>query len=155
MDFCWHGFSFPVLGRGSLQPMRRLDAAVMRSDGEGEWEDASRTRWYFEQAASLDPYRIRRFVASAGLGQLSRGALPDLALVSAVNGDSWHAIATVALKAADAPRVRVRNAGTGTLVADAILLESQARWNDGSAVSSVTLDPMDAIVLHRSPGGCP
>ena len=71
------------------------------------------------------------------------------------NGDSWHAIATVALKAADAPRVRVRNAGNGTLVADAILLESQARWNDGSAVSSVTLDPMDAIVLHRSPGGCP
>jgi hypothetical protein len=66
-----------------------------------------------------------------------------------------HAIATVALKAEDAPRVRIRNAGSGLLVADALLLESQARWNDGSAVTSVTLDPMDAIVLHRTSGGCP
>jgi hypothetical protein len=68
---------------------------------------------------------------------------------------SVRAIATVALKAADAPRVRIRNAGSGLLVADALLLESQARWNDGSAVTSVTLDPMDAIVLHRTAGGCP
>jgi hypothetical protein len=70
-------------------------------------------------------------------------------------GDSWHKIATVALKAADKPRVRIRNAGAGTLVADALLLESQARWNDGSAASSVTLTAMDAIVLRRTSGGCP
>ena len=70
-------------------------------------------------------------------------------------GDSWHSIATLALKAADKPRVRVHNAGAGLLVADAILLESQARWNDGSPMSSITLDPMDAIVVHRITGGCP
>ncbi len=51
--------------------------------------------------------------------------------------------------------MRIRNAGSGLLVADALLLESQARWNDGSAVTSVTLDPMNAIVLHRTAGGCP
>lgn len=71
------------------------------------------------------------------------------------DGDSWHKIATVALKAADKSRVRIRNAGAGTLVADSLLLESQARWNDGSAASSVTLTAMDAIVLRRTSGGCP
>jgi outer membrane protein OmpA-like peptidoglycan-associated protein len=84
MDFCWHGFSFPVLGRGSLHLMRRLDATVVRKHGEGEWEEASRTRWYFAQAAGEDPYRLRRFVVNAGLGQLSPRALSDLALVNAV-----------------------------------------------------------------------
>jgi hypothetical protein len=70
-------------------------------------------------------------------------------------GDSWHALATLALKAADKPRVRISNGGAGTLVADALLLESQARWNDGSAAASVTLAAMDAIVLRRTTGGCP
>jgi hypothetical protein len=70
-------------------------------------------------------------------------------------GDAWHPIATIALKAADKPRVRIRNNGTGTLVADALLLESQARWNDGSAATSVTLGAMDAIVLRRASGACP
>jgi len=52
--------------------------------------------------------------------------------------------------------VRVRNAGTGTLMADALLLQSTARYNDGSAASSVDLDAMDAIVLRRtSAAGCP
>ena len=70
-------------------------------------------------------------------------------------GDTWHSIATVALKAADHPLVRIHNAGTGTLVVDAILLESQARWNDASAVSTVTLNAHDAIVLGRNTRGCP
>jgi hypothetical protein len=76
-------------------------------------------------------------------------------LDESTGGDAWHAIATVALKAADKPRVRIRNNGSGTLVADALLLESQARWNDGSAVTSVTLAAMDAIVLRRASGTCP
>jgi hypothetical protein len=76
-------------------------------------------------------------------------------LNESTGGDAWHAIATVALKAADKPRVRIRNNGTGTLVADALLLESQARWNDGSAVTSVTLAATDAIVLRRASGACP
>ena len=76
-------------------------------------------------------------------------------LDESTGGDAWHLIATLALKASDRPRVRVHNAGTGTLVADAILLESQARWNDGSSVSSITLNATDAIVLRRSASGCP
>jgi len=70
-------------------------------------------------------------------------------------GDAWTAIATLALTAADKPRVRVHNAGTGILVADALLVESRARWNDGSTASTVTLNSMDAIVLKRTTAGCP
>jgi hypothetical protein len=76
-------------------------------------------------------------------------------LDESTGGDGWQLIGTLALKSADKPRVRVHNAGSGTLVADAILLESQARWNDGSAVSSVTLGAMDAIVLRRGANSCP
>jgi len=42
--------------------------------------------------------------------------------------------------------------GQGTCIADAILVESIARWNDGSAVDSVLLQPMDAIILQRTSG---
>jgi hypothetical protein len=70
-------------------------------------------------------------------------------------GDQWHRIAEVPLKSADAPVVRITNAGTGAVVADAILVQSSARYNDGSAASSVTLGAMDAIVLKRAATGCP
>jgi hypothetical protein len=47
--------------------------------------------------------------------------------------------------------------GGGTCIADAILIESIARWNDGSAEDSVFLQPMDAIILQRingAPSSC-
>jgi hypothetical protein len=43
-------------------------------------------------------------------------------------------------------------AGGGTCIADAVLVESVARWNDGSPVSLVTLQGMDAIVLQKTSG---
>jgi hypothetical protein len=65
-------------------------------------------------------------------------------------------VASVALRAADQTVVRVRNAAAGPLMADALLLQSTARYNDGSAASSVDLDAMDAIVLRRTgAAGCP
>lgn len=42
--------------------------------------------------------------------------------------------------------------GAGDCVADAVLVESEARYNDGSAAAQVTLQPMDAIVLRRTAG---
>jgi len=106
------------------------------------WWAAAPTATGFSKQAVFEVVSAGAVVASQTLDQSS-------------GGDAWHKIATVALKAADKPRVRIRNAGTGTLVADALLLESQARWNDGSAASSVTLTAMDAIVLRRTSGGCP
>jgi hypothetical protein len=65
-------------------------------------------------------------------------------------GDQWHTIATVPLAVKDAPFVRVRNAGSGAAIADALQVRSAARYNDGSAVTSVTLEPMDGIILGRN-----
>jgi len=82
--------------------------------------------------------------------------LATATLDQSATGDQWHRVASVALRAADQTVVRVRNAGAGTLMADALLLQSTARYNDGSAASSVDLDAMDAIVLRRTgAAGCP
>ena len=45
--------------------------------------------------------------------------------------------------------------GGGLCVADAALVESAARYNDGSAAESVDLQPMDGIVLQRTLGAPP
>jgi hypothetical protein len=64
-------------------------------------------------------------------------------------GDEWHEIATVALAAAGRPVVRVRNEGAGAAIADAIHVRSARRFNDGSAAGTVSLEPMDGIVLRK------
>jgi len=67
----------------------------------------------------------------------------------AVAGDAWHTVATVSLSAADSPILRVHNAGSGSLVADAVYVVSAALLNDGSVVNTVTLGPYDGILLQR------
>lgn len=70
---------------------------------------------------------------------------------SAAAGDQWHTIATnLSLSAASAPVLRVSSGGSGPLIADAVYVSSAARYNDGSAVDSVTLPPMDGILLQRT-----
>jgi len=66
-------------------------------------------------------------------------------------GDQWHEIATVPLSPDGAPVVRLRNAGGGSLIADAIYISSASRYNDGSAAREVVLEPLDGIVLERVP----
>ena len=39
--------------------------------------------------------------------------------------------------------------GSAPCIADALLLRSKARYNDGSTAAQVTLQPMDGIVLRR------
>lgn len=66
-------------------------------------------------------------------------------------GDQWHAIATVPLSPGSSPTVRVRCQGSAPCLADALHLTSSARYNDGSAAPDVTLQPLDGIILSRSP----
>jgi hypothetical protein len=68
---------------------------------------------------------------------------------TALSGDAWRPIAALHLTVAGAPYIRVRNGGTGSLIADAIYVTSAALYNDGSAVTQVTLAPMDGILLQR------
>jgi len=65
------------------------------------------------------------------------------------DGDQWHRIATVALTQATGASVRITNLQAKPAIADAILVQSAARYNDGSDAPSVELDPMDAIVLEK------
>jgi uncharacterized protein (TIGR03437 family) len=70
---------------------------------------------------------------------------------SAAAGDQWHLIAAgLHLTAASSPALRVSNGGSGPLIADAVYLYSAALYNDGSAAASVTLAPMDGILLQRT-----
>jgi len=69
---------------------------------------------------------------------------------AAAAGDGLHMIATANLLKADSPFLRVRNGGSGALIADAVYVISAASYNDGSAATQVTLGGFDAILLERS-----
>jgi hypothetical protein len=66
-----------------------------------------------------------------------------------IDGDRWHTIATVALAATNQTLVRL-SAAEGACVADAVHLQSAARYNDGQPAPRVRLQPMDGIVLRRT-----
>ncbi|HWB85121.1 MAG TPA: carbohydrate binding domain-containing protein [Bryobacteraceae bacterium] len=68
---------------------------------------------------------------------------------SATAGDSWHNVGTWNLTVAGTPSLRLHNAGSGPVIADAAYVTSAALYNDGSAVSELTLNPFDAILLQR------
>ena len=70
---------------------------------------------------------------------------------SASAGDQWHMLApSLNLTALSSPALRVSNGGSGPLIADAVYVYSAALYNDGSAAPSVTLAPMDGILLQRA-----
>ncbi|MBI3681526.1 MAG: carbohydrate binding domain-containing protein [Acidobacteria bacterium] len=78
----------------------------------------------------------------------------DRVLASAIldqtaNGDNWNPIAKVTLSAADKPVLRIRNGTQQPMIADAIHIFSEGRYNDGSDASTVTLEPFDGVVLQR------
>jgi hypothetical protein len=64
-------------------------------------------------------------------------------------GDEWNLVAEVQLAPGDAPYVRMTCSGSDPCIADALLLRSQARYNDGLPAAQVTLQPMDGIMLRR------
>lgn len=67
------------------------------------------------------------------------------------DGDQWHTLVEdLRLDPADQPTLRLRNAGPGTLVADALHVFPAERLNDGQPVRQVTLEPMDGLILQRS-----
>ncbi|MBK9989813.1 MAG: carbohydrate binding domain-containing protein [Verrucomicrobia bacterium] len=65
------------------------------------------------------------------------------------NGDQWNRIASVALTKAASAQVRITNLQPKPAIADAILVQSTARYNDGSDAPSVELDAKDAIILLK------
>lgn len=70
-------------------------------------------------------------------------------LDQSTGGDEWHLVAVVSLAPGQGAQVRVRCDGTAPCIADALHVRSRARYNDGSEVSIVLLQPMDGIILAR------
>lgn len=64
-------------------------------------------------------------------------------------GDQWHLIAEVPLRTSDENFVRIYNDAAGTAIADALYIRSTKRYNDGSPVTQITLEPTDGIILQR------
>ena len=83
------------------------------------------------------------------------GGAPLTVDLSAQGGDAFFVVAAnVALDPSSALELRCP-AGGGDCIADAVLVESVARFNDGSAAQTVALGALDAIVLKRTAGAPP
>ena len=72
--------------------------------------------------------------------------------LTAQGGDVFFPVAGSVALAPGARLLLECPAGGGACVADAVLVESEARYNDGSAAAEVVLQPMDSIVLRKVAG---
>ncbi len=93
---------------------------------------------------------------SAALYEVMAGGavVASAALDQRTGGDQWHQIAVVSLAPGDAAFVRLSCSGA-PCVADALHIRSASRYNDGSPAATVTLAPLDGIVLARVPAVAP
>ncbi len=119
--------------------------------GSAEWDLGVRAddtytvqAWWPAAPAAAGWSTQVRYEVLAG-GEVVASAVLD----QSTGGDQWHRIASVALSKAAGATVRITNLQARPAIADALLVESTARYNDGAPVSAVELDPFDAIVLLR------
>ncbi|MFN8595742.1 MAG: carbohydrate binding domain-containing protein, partial [Anaerolineae bacterium] len=121
--------SAPVEARWSL-PISTTDMYTITA-----WWPAAPEATTWNQSAIYEVVANGQVVASATLNQTT-------------GGDEWHTIGVVSLSPLAKAYVRLRCQGA-PCIADAIYLRSWARYNDGSLAPSVTLQPLDGIVLQR------
>lgn len=94
--------------------------------------------------------------ARAMRASITPGATAVTLDLSAQGGDSFFSVARGVQLAPGSALTLECPPGGGECVADAVLVESAARFNDGSAVGAqLTLQPMDAIVLQKTAGAPP
>jgi hypothetical protein len=121
--------------------------------------EASEARWDL-QIQEPDVYTISTWwpaapQAGSWSGNATYEVLVDgqvvasMALDQRAGGDEWHFVAEVPLSPGHENYVRLVCQGEAPCVADALHVRSRARYNDGSAVQTVTLQPMDGIVLSN------
>jgi len=65
------------------------------------------------------------------------------------DGDQWHLVGRMTLDPTDGAYVQLICSGSDPCIADALHLRSQARYNDGSLATTITLAPMDGILLLK------
>ncbi len=134
---CWEG-TCHQLDSGSGQAQWNLK---IPADGQytiQAWLPAAPGAASWTKTAIYEVVAGGNVVASATIDQTTARA-----------GDALHAVATVSLRTADAPLLRVHNGGSGALIADAVYVTSAALYNDGSPAPQVTLGAFDSILLQR------
>jgi hypothetical protein len=67
-----------------------------------------------------------------------------------VGEEGWHSLGTYSFEAGTSSSAVLTATGDGIVVADAFKWVSTARYNDGSQVSQITLQPHDGIILLSS-----
>ncbi|MBK8478731.1 MAG: carbohydrate binding domain-containing protein [Opitutaceae bacterium] len=121
------------------------------SAGSAEWELGVRADdtytldvwWPAALAATGWSTQVRYEVVVGG------SVVASATLDQTTGGDQWHRLASVALTQAIGAKVRITNLQNKPAIADAVLVQSAARYNDGTPAATVELDPFDAIVLLR------
>jgi hypothetical protein len=102
-------------------------------------------------------YEVLAWVAPAA-GQTSTAAVTvqhnggeaQLTLDETTGQPGWRSLGTYSFAAGSEGKVSLAATGNGLVVADAFKWQSVARYNDGSIVRQVTLQPQDGIVLLSS-----
>lgn len=114
-------------------------------------------RWTFK-APSSDVYTF--YANAPGGNNLTASATysvsgPGKSRVATIDQRScdggWVKLFDASLQAGAEYALVLKSGETGETAADAVRIESRARLNDGSAVESVTIDPLDGAILLRDP----
>ncbi len=111
----------------------------------------STARWTFT-APAADEYAIFACVPggktlTSAAEYVVEGTQAAATINQRVGDGGWAKLFDVRLKAGQKCDVVLRSAGVGATAADAIRAESAARLNDGARVESITLAPMDGVIL--------
>ena len=113
--------------------------------------------WWADAVPARSSWSTGMTVAIVGGGSDSRqqSRAEHAAAVRTINlttegGDVWLLVAPSVHLAPGAKLQIECPGGSGACMADAVLLESEARMNDGSAATSVQIAAKDAIILARA-----
>jgi peptidoglycan/xylan/chitin deacetylase (PgdA/CDA1 family) len=116
--------------------------------------DPAATLTYAPRITANGTYEIFAWIVpSAGQSQavqvtIHHASGQSTVLLNEAAGDiGWHSLGSYNLSATGDSSVVIAVTGSGTVVADAIKWVSAARFNDGSLVQQITMEPLDGIIL--------
>jgi hypothetical protein len=161
--------------RGSQAPLFQVRVDDEQAQTSAGWSQQEANREQFGSTVHIAPggtavtATYRPVLAYGGMYEVLAWVAPDITQSNAVSvtiryaqgetavlldetiGDAgWHSVGTYPFRAGEQGYVTVAATGSGAVVADALKWVSTARYNDGTEVSQITLQPHDGIILLSS-----